>query len=99
MVIQLWARLFVAACVDSAARSQPLQQELDEDFIMDEIEEMNQVVRFHDRDPRCHGSPHSLRQKGFSVGFMHVSHIINTALTAALTILLKRVAGELTAFN
>jgi hypothetical protein len=26
---------------------------------------------------------------------MHVSHIINTTLTAALTILLKRVAGEL----
>lgn len=57
MVIQSWARLFVAACVDSAAQSQSLQQELDEDFIMDEIEEMNQVVRFHGQDQGVAGRP------------------------------------------
>jgi len=56
--IQSQARLFAAACVDSVARSQPLQQGLDDDFIVDEAEKITPRSAFATK-AKVYGSPHS----------------------------------------
>jgi hypothetical protein len=55
---------------------------------------MNQVVRFHDQDQGCHESPHSLGKQDWPRFHARESYHKHSA-TAALTILLKRVVGEL----